>query len=85
MPKEGLLALGAHKVLDVPLFAEGGHHTLLDRATTRSADWYAHLVVAAKAVQLTFDLASARGELNATLFAIEVIRVVGFALQEGRG
>ena len=50
--QEGLLALGAHKVLHVPVLAQGGHHPLLDGAPTGPADGDAHLVVAAQTIQL---------------------------------
>lgn len=80
MSKEWLLALGTHKVLYVPLLAESGDHPLLDGTTTSTTDGNAHLVVASQTIQLAFDLASARSQLDATLFAIEMVRMVGFTL-----
>lgn len=50
--QEGFLALGAHKVLHMPVLAQRGHHSLLDRTTTRAANGNSHLVVTPQTVQL---------------------------------
>lgn len=78
--EEGLLALGAHKVLHMPLLAQRSDHSLLDWSSAGATDGDAHFVVAAQAVQLALDLASAGRQLDAARLAVEVIRVVGLAL-----
>lgn len=52
MPQEGLLTLGADKVLHVPVFTHGGDYTLLNRSSTRATNWNTHAIVAFEAVQL---------------------------------
>lgn len=79
--EEGLLALGAHKVLHMPLLAQRSDHSLLDWSSAGATDGDAHFVVAAQAVQLALDLASAGRQLDAARLAVEVIRVVGLALK----
>lgn len=44
-PEEWFLAFGAHKMLHMPLFAEGTDHSFFDRSATRTTNRYTHLVV----------------------------------------
>lgn len=88
MSQEWLLTAGTHKVLHMPMFTQGGHHTLLYRPAAGTADRDAHLVVTAEAVQLvhiisciartTLDFSSIRIEFSTTRGTIEMIRVVNF-------
>lgn len=87
--KEGLFALDTHKVLDVPVFSERRHHTLLDGAPARPTYGDAHLVVAAQAVQFVhlvggvprpaLDLPGLMRQLHLAVGAVEVVRMVGVA------
>lgn len=52
MTQEGFLALGTHKVLDMPMLAQGGHDPLLDGTTTSATNGDAHAIMAAQAVKL---------------------------------
>lgn len=45
MPEKWLLALGAHKVLHMPLFTQSGNNALLNRTSTCATDWYSHLIM----------------------------------------
>ena len=78
--KEWLLALGAHKVLHVPLLAQSSDHPFLDWSAAGATDGNAHLVVASQAVQLALDFARTRSQLDAARLAVEVVRVIGLAL-----
>lgn len=94
MAEEGLLALGADKMLDVPVLAQRSDYSLLNRATTRATNWDAHAVVALEAVQLvhvvgrksgaTLHLAGRIVQLNAAAGAVEVVAVVHFAAEPER-
>ena len=61
------------------MLAECCHYTLFNRTSTSAADGNTHLVVAAQTVQLAFDFACVAVELLATLFAVVMIRMIGFA------
>jgi len=87
--KERFLALGADEVLNVPVLAQGGDHSLLDWSSAGPADWNAHLVVAAETVELIEFLRSvarpgphlsgAAGQLQSTPRTVEVVGVVDLA------
>jgi len=49
--QEGLLALGADKVLHVPMFSKGSHNPLLDRATTSTTYGDTHFVVTSQTIE----------------------------------
>lgn len=51
MAQEGLLTLGAHKVLHMPVLAQRSDHTFLYRSTTGAANGNAHFVVTAQTIQ----------------------------------
>lgn len=92
--QERLLALGAHKVLNMPVLAQRSHHTLLDRTTTRTTDRDAHLVVAPQTVQLvqvvgripgtTLYLTRRRVQLHIAGRAVEVVPVEHLATETQR-
>lgn len=74
MAQKWFFAFGAHKVLNMPMFAQRGNDTLLDRPTAGTTNRYAHLVVTPQTIQFVhvvgretgtaFDLASRRVEFN---------------------
>jgi hypothetical protein len=70
--KEGFLALCAGKVLDVPVPAQGGDRAVLDGPPARPADRNAHLVVAAKTVELVLKI-KADKSLVQRLFVKEIL------------
>lgn len=92
--QERFLALGTHKVLDVPVLAQRSHHPLLDRPPTRPTDRDAHLVVAPQTVQLvqvvgrvsrtTLHLARRRVQFHGTGRAVEMVAVVHLATESQR-
>lgn len=51
MTQEGLLALGTHEMLHMPVLPQRSDHTLLNRSTTGATNGNAHFVVAPKAIQ----------------------------------
>lgn len=55
-PVEWLLALGTHKMLDVPILAQGSNHPLLYGSSASTAYRDAHLIVTSKAVKLSVFL-----------------------------
>lgn len=63
-------------MLDVPVLAKSSNHSLLNWPSASAADGDAHLVVAAEAVQVAFDLACLSGQLHTTSSAIEMVRVI---------
>lgn len=50
MAKEGFLTLRAHKVLNMPMFAQSLDNALFDRTMTCTADGNSHLIMARKTV-----------------------------------
>lgn len=94
MTQKRLFALGAHEMLDVPVLAERGDDSLLDRATTCAANRNSHAIVATQAVKLvhivrskaraTLDLASCRVQLDTAAGAVEVIAVVNLTAESQR-
>lgn len=61
MAQKWLLTLGAHKVLDVPVFAQCGHHTLFDRTTACTTDGYAHFIMTPQTIQFVDIVGSETG------------------------
>lgn len=84
MTEEGLLTLGAHKMLDVPLLAHGIHDTPLDGSSAGTTDRDTHLVVAGQTVEFSLQLSGISCQLFATVVAVEVVRVVGVVLKDQR-
>lgn len=60
MAQEGLFTLGANEVLDMPMFAEGRDHTLLDGPMASTTNGNAHLVVTSQTVKLALQFARIR-------------------------
>lgn len=81
MAQEGLLALGTHEVLDVPVFSERGDDALLDRPVARAANRDAHFIVTSQTIQLAFHFACIRIQFDAAAVAVEVVRMVRFAFE----
>ena len=87
--KEGLLALGADKVLDTPVLAQGRHHPALDGPPAGATDGDAHPVVTSEAVELVellrgvarprLDLPGTGGQLLPASGAVKVIGAVVLA------
>jgi len=92
--QERFLALGADKVLDTPVLAQGGHHPALYGSPAGSTDGDSHLVVTAEAVELVEllggvawpgpDLPGGAGELAAAALAVEVVGTVVLAPEPQR-
>lgn len=91
MPQKWFLAFGAHEMLDVPIFAQSGDHTLFNRTAAGSANGNAHFIVASQAIQFvhvvgreswtTFDFTCRRIQFNVACGAVEVISVVNLAAE----
>lgn len=70
MTQEGLLALGAHKMLDMPVLSQSRYNPFLDGTTASATNRYSHAIVTTQAVKFihvigsearaTLDLASGR-------------------------
>lgn len=79
--EERLLAVCAHEVLNVPLLSKrAGHARVFDGSPAGCAHRGDHLVVTLETVHLAVDLAPFARELHAAFNAVEVIRVVHFAI-----
>lgn len=52
MTQKGFLALGTHKVLDMPMLAQSSDDPLFDGTTTSATNGDAHAIMAAQAVKL---------------------------------
>ena len=69
----------------MPLLAERVDNALLvDGRSAGGADGQVELLVAFEAVEVAASLASARVQLDATCGAVEVVRMVDFALEANR-
>lgn len=89
MPQERFLTLGAHKMLNVPMFAQRRYNAFLDWPTTRTTNRYTHSIVAFQAIQLVhivfsvagpvFYFACRRIQFDTTSGAVEVVAVIDFA------
>lgn len=86
--KERLFTLGTHKVLYVPVLAQRGHYSLLDRTPTGTTNRNAHTIMAPQTVQLVhivgrvpatiLHLASRRVQFCTASRTVEVIPVINF-------
>lgn len=91
MTQERLLALSTHKVLNVPMFAQGSNNSFFDGSTTSAADRNSHAIMTTQTVELvhvvsgkasaTFDFTRRRVQLNTTAGAVEVIAVINFTTE----
>ena len=94
VPKERFLALGADKVLDTPVLAQGGDDPALYGPPAGSTDGDSHLVVTPQAVELVEllggvarpgpDLPGGAGQLHAAALAVEVVGTVVLASEPQR-
>lgn len=88
MTQKWLFTFGAHEMLNVPMLAECGDHTLFDWTSACTANRYAHLIMATQTVQLvnvvsskawtTFHLTSGRIQLSIARCTIEMIAMIDF-------
>lgn len=74
--KERLLTASTNKMLNMPVFAEGSHDSLLYGPMAGLADRYTHLVVAWKAVELSTQLACSAVQFLTAMSAVEVVGMV---------
>lgn len=74
--KEWLLTLGTDEVLDMPVLAKSSDHSFLDRPSASTTNRDAHLVVAAEAIQVPFDLACLSSKFHTASSAVEMVRVI---------
>lgn len=51
MTQEGLLTLGAHEMLHMPVLSQCSDNTFLNRSTTGTTNGNTHFIVAAKTIQ----------------------------------
>jgi hypothetical protein len=65
----------------VPVLAQCCHYTLLNGPMTGTTDRNSHFVVTSKAIQFLFNSPGVRIQFDATVLAVEVIGMVGLALQ----
>lgn len=88
MAQKWFLAFGAYEMLDVPVFAQCGHHTLFDWTTACTTNWYAHFIVTPQTIQFidivgseagtTFHLTCGRIQFGVARCTVEVIAVIDF-------
>lgn len=91
MAQKWFFTLGAHKMLDVPVFSECSNNTLFDRTTTSAADGNAHFIMATQTVQFihvigckawtTLHFTSRRIQFTIARCAIEMVAVVDFTTE----
>lgn len=81
MTQEGLLTLGTHKMLNVPLLAHGVDDPPLDGTPAGSTDRDAHFVVTRQTVELSFQLPRICCQLFTTVAAVEMVRMVRVVLK----
>ena len=84
--KEWFLALGTHKMLDMPMFAQCSDHSLLNWSPACATYWYSHLVMAPETVKFIeflssvarsgLHLSGAAGQLNAAARAVEMVGMI---------
>lgn len=79
--KEWLLTFGTDKVLYVPVLAKSCDHSLLNWPSASTTDWDAHLVMAAKAVQVPLYLTCLSSQFHTTRSAVEMVRVIGLTAE----
>lgn len=94
MTQKRFLAFGTDEVLNVPMLSESGYHTFFDGASTGTANWDSHTVVAPKAVQLIhvvgsvasaiFHFACGGIQLLSTSGTVEMVPVVNFTPEAQR-
>lgn len=58
-----LLAFGTHKMLNMPMLAQGSDNAFLNGTSARPTDWDAHTIMAAQAVQLVHIIRSVTGTI----------------------
>lgn len=91
MAQKRLLTFSTYEMFNVPMFAQSSDHTLLDGTTAGATNWYAHFVMASKAIQFVHVI---RSEARTTLYfacsgvqfdiawgTIEMIAVIDFATE----
>lgn len=84
MTKEGLLTLGAHKMLDVPLLAHGVDDPPLDGTPAGSTDRDAHFVMTRQTIELAFQLSRIGRQLFTTVAAVEMVGMVRVVFKNQR-
>lgn len=79
--QERLLATRTHEVLNVPLLSQRtGDASIFDGPSARCAHRGDHFVVTLEAVHLAVYFAPIAGQFHTALNAVEVVRVVNFAI-----
>lgn len=91
MPQKRFLAFCANEMLDMPILAQSGDHTLFNRPTAGAANGNAHFIVASQAIQFvhvvgreswtTFDFTRRRIQFNVACGAVEMVSVINFAAE----
>lgn len=79
--KKWLLTFGTDEVLNMPVLAKSSDHSFLNRPSASATNGDAHLVVAAKAIQVPFDLTCLGSQFNTTSGAVEMVRVIGLTAE----